>query len=184
LAISREKKEQQVENLKEKFGSAEVIILTDFRGLSVGEQQELRSRLRDSASDYVVVKNTLTKVALEQANRPIPAEHLTGPTALAFLHEDIAAPAKALLDFAKETGILVIKGGIVGDRIVAAGEVEDLADLPPREVLLAQLIGAIQGPAATLVGVLEAPARELVRTLQAPMQELALTIQAYADQNQ
>lgn len=184
MAVSREKKEQQVADLKQKFGSAEVIILTDFRGLSVSDQQELRSRLRDSASDYVVVKNTLTKIALEQSDRPVPTEYLIGPTALTFLHEDIAAPTKALLDFAKESGVLVIKGGILGDRIVTEEDVKDLADLPPREVLLARLIGAIQGPSATLVSVLEAPASELLRTLQAPMQELALTIQAYADQNQ
>jgi large subunit ribosomal protein L10 len=121
LAVSREKKEQQVEDLKQKLGSAEVVILTDFRGLSVGDQQELRTRLRDSASDYVVVKNTLTKIALEQSDRPVPAAYLTGPTALTFLHEDIAAPTKALLDFAKETGVLVIKGGIVGRPAAARG---------------------------------------------------------------
>ena len=185
MAISREKKEQIVEDLKEKLGDADVIVLTDYRGLSVPQQQALRSKLRDTTAEFHVAKNTLTKIALAESNRPVPEEYLTGPTALTLLPpEDLAGSTKALLDFAKQSGMLVIKGGIVGDRIVGAGDVKKLADLPPREVLLAQLLGAMQGPAANLVRTLQAPASELVRTLQAPMRELAMTIQAYADQNQ
>ncbi|MFQ5855948.1 MAG: 50S ribosomal protein L10 [Anaerolineae bacterium] len=184
MAISRQKKEQMVEDLKEKLGATDVIILTDFRGLSVSEQQALRSKLRDTTAEYQVVKNTLTKIALREINRPVPEEYLTGPTALTLLREDIAGATKALLDFAKQSGVLVIKGGIAGDRIIGADEVKDLANLPPRDMLFAQLIGAIQWPAANLVRSLEAPASELVRTLQAPMRELVLTIQAYADSEQ
>lgn len=184
MAISREKKEQLVEELKAAVGDTEVIILTDFRGLSVPDQQALRNQLRDTGADYRVVKNTLTKIALEGINRPVPEEHLIGPTALTLVREDIAGPTKALLDFAKETDTLAIKGAILGNRVIGVKEVEELADLPPREVLLAQLLGAVQGPAAHLVRALEAPASELVRTLRAPMQELAMTIQAYAEQNQ
>jgi large subunit ribosomal protein L10 len=182
LAISREKKEQIVEDLKEKLGATDVIILTDFRGLSVPDQQELRRRLRDTTAEFKVVKNTLTKLALEEINRPVPDDYLTGPTALALVRDDIASPTKALLDFARQTGTLVIKGGIAGNQVIGADEVKKLANLPPREVLLAQLLGAVQGPAASVVRTLEAPASELVRTLQAPMRELAMTIQAYAEQ--
>lgn len=184
MAISREKKKQLVEDLKQKLDDTEVIILTDFRGLSVSDQQELRVKLRDTSADYQVVKNTLTKIALEAIDRPVPEEQLEGPTALALLGDDISGPTKVLLDFAKETGVLHVKGGIIGGRLINAKEVEDLADLPPLETLLAQVIGALQGPASKLVGVLEAPASELVRTLQAPQRELALTLQAYADQQQ
>lgn len=184
MAISRQQKEQIVEDLKAKLDATDVVILTDFRGLSVSQQQILRSRLRETTAEFQVAKNTLTKIALQEINRPVPEEYLTGPTALALLADDIAGPTKALLDFAKESGALVIKGGIVGTRIIAADEVKKLANLPPREILLAQLLGAIQGPAANLVRTLEAPASELVRTLQAPMRELAMTIQAYADQQQ
>ncbi len=182
MAISREKKEQIVEDLKEKLGATDVIILTDFRGLSVPDQQELRRRLRDTTAEFKVVKNTLTKLALEEINRPVPDDYLTGPTALALVRDDIASPTKALLDFARQTGTLVIKGGIAGNQVIGADEVKKLANLPPREVLLAQLLGAVQGPAASVVRTLEAPASELVRTLQAPMRELAMTIQAYAEQ--
>jgi len=182
LAISREKKEQIVEDLKEKLGATDVISLTDCRGPSVPDQQELRRRLRDTTAEFKVVKNTLTKLALEEINRPVPDDYLTGPTALALVRDDIASPTKALLDFARQTGTLVIKGGIAGNQVIGADEVKKLANLPPREVLLAQLLGAVQGPAASVVRTLEAPASELVRTLQAPMRELAMTIQAYAEQ--
>lgn len=184
MAITRQEKEQIVEDLKQKLQAAEVIILTDYRGLSVPAQQELRSKLRDVTAEYYVVKNTLTRIALKETNRPVPDDLLTGPTALALLQDDIAGSTKVLLDFARDSGILAIKGGILGDRIVGADDVKDLADLPPREVLLARLLGALQGPAAHLVRTLEAPASELVRTLQAPMRELALTIKAYADSRQ
>lgn len=184
MAISREKKEQLVEDLKQKLGTADVIILTDFRGLSVSAQQELRGKLRDASAEYQVVKNTLTQIALEATDRPVPEEYLIGPTAVALLRGDVASPAKALLDFVKETGLLTIKGGIVGNRIVDAKRVEDLADLPSKETLLAQVIGALQGPTSSLVRVLTAPASDLVRTLEAPQRDLVSTIQAYADQQQ
>lgn len=184
MAISREKKEQIVNNLKEKLKGTEVIVLTDFRGLSVSDQQALRARLRETTAEYQVVKNTLAAIALKEVDRPVPEEYLTGPTAIALLRDDIAGPIKVLQDFAKQTGMLTIKGGILGDRVIDAKEVGELADLPPRETILAQLLSAIQGPASSVVGILEAPASELVRTLQAPMRELALTIQAYADSRQ
>lgn len=181
MALTREKKEQIVEDLKQKLDGPEVIILTEFQGLSVPKQQTLRNELRDTHADYHVVKNTLTKIALKDIGRPVPEQYLLGPTSVTLLWEDIAGPTQTLLDFAKETGTLSIKGGILGDRVIGPEEVEELADLPPREVLLAQLLGAIQGPASSLVRTLEAPAGELARTLQAPLRELAMTIQAYAD---
>ncbi|MFQ5595129.1 MAG: 50S ribosomal protein L10 [Anaerolineae bacterium] len=185
MTISREQKAEIVEDLKERLGNTDVIILTDYRGLSVPQQQALRSKLRDITTEFRVAKNTLTKIALKETNRPVPEEYLTGPTALTLLPpDDIAGPTKALLDFAKQSDMLIIKGGIVGDRIIGADEVKTLADLPPREVLLAQLIAAIQGPAANLVRTLQAPAGDFVSTLQAPMREMAMTIQAYADQQQ
>lgn len=184
MAITREKKEQLVEDLKERLGSTEVVILTDFRGLTVPAQQELRNKLREADSDYQVVKNTLTKIALEQIDRPVPEAYLNGPTALTYLHGDIAGPAKALLDFARDTGELTIKGGILGNRIVDADAVKKLADLPPREILLAQLLGTIQSPGTNLARTLQAPATNLVRTLNAAMRDLMMTMQAYVNQQQ
>ncbi len=184
MPFTRAQKEKFVEELKQKLENTEVVILTDFRGLSVAEQQELRRKLREASAEYKIAKNTLIRLALRDLNRPVPEELLTGPTALTLIHDDIAGPAKALLDFAKEHDTLAIKGGLLGNRAIGREEVEDLAELPPKEVLLAQLIGALQGPAATLVQTLEAPASELVRTLQAPMRELAMTLQAYVDSQQ
>ena len=184
MPFTREQKVKLVEELKQALENTEVVILTDFRGLSVSEQQELRRKLREASAEYRVAKNTLLRLALENLQRPVPEELLTGPTALTLIRDDIAGPTKTLLDFAKEHETLAVKGGLLGDRAIGKEEVEDLAELPPKEVLLAQFIGALQGPAASLVQTLEAPASELVRTLQAPMRELALTLQAYADSQQ
>jgi len=184
LALTREKKRQIVEELTERLKTSQVVILTDYRGLTVQQMQELRSRLRETDSEFQVVKNTLTRIALQRCGKPVPEELLTGPTAALFLHDDIAKPTKALLDFADEVGLPTIKGGLMGSQVLDEEAVKQLAELPTREEILAQLLAAIQGPAANLVQVLEAPAGELLRTLQAPLTELAMTIQAYADKQQ
>jgi len=184
LALTREKKEQIVEDLSRRLTASQVVILTDYRGLTVPQLQDLRNRLRKSGGEYRVVKNTLTRIALRRSGKPVPEEMLFGPTALLFLYNDIAQPTKTLMEFAEETKILTIKGGLLGDQILEEAEVKRLADLPSRDTILAELLNVIQGPAANIVHILEAPANELLRTLQAPLIELVMTIQAYADQRQ
>jgi large subunit ribosomal protein L10 len=114
-----------------------------------------------------VVKNSLLKLALEQSGLPVPEEVMEGPVAVGYCFDEAPPVAKTIMDFAKETDILKIKGGILGPNILDVEGVKGLADLPPREVLLAQLVGAVQGPMSSLVSTLAAPQRELVQVLQA-----------------
>ncbi len=182
MALTREKKEQIVAELATKLETSQVVILTDYRGLTVSQMQDLRGRLGESGGEYRVVKNTLTRLALQQCGKPVPEDLLTGPTAILFLYDEVARPTKTLLDFAAEMSLPTIKGGLLGNQVLGEEEVKRLAELPSREEILAELLGAIQGPAANVVRVLEAPASELLRVLQAPLTELVMTIQAYADQ--
>lgn len=184
MALTREMKQQIIEELTRKLETSQVVIFTDYRGLTVQQMQDLRGRLGETDSEFKVVKNTLTRIALQQCGKPTPEELLTGPTAVLFLHDDIAKPTKTLLDFANEVGLPTVKGGLMGSQVLDEEAVKQLAELPTREEILAQLLAAIQGPAVNLVQVLEAPASELLRTLQAPLTELAMTIQAYANKQQ
>lgn len=167
MAISKEKKTAVVSELTELLKQSQAVILADYRALSVADMSKLRNQLRQQNTTFQVAKNTLTRIALQQAGRPVPEKLLVGPTVLAFLTSEIAGPTKILTDFARMSGgNLTIKGGIVGNSIVDEKGITALATLPPREVLLGQVLGAIQGPLANLVGLLTAPQRELVYILK------------------
>lgn len=167
MAISKEKKQQMVADYVDKVSNSQAVILTDYRGLTVAQMMDLRQRLREVDGRFQVVKNTLLKLALEQANIPVPTAQLEGPVAIGYCAAEVPPVAKALVDFAKESDILEIKGAILGTDILDVAGVQALADLPPREVLLAYLLGAVQGPMSSMVSTLTAPLRELVQVLQA-----------------
>ncbi len=170
LAITREKKEEIVARYVEALSRSKAVFLTDYRGLSVANIQALRAKLREAQGGYMVVKNTLAQIALEKAGWPVPEELLTGPVAISFAYGDVAAIAKLLTEYARETKTLQVKGGIVEGRVLDATQVGAVADLPSREVVMAQLLGLIQQPGARLAGVLNATGSKL-----------AATIKAYAD---
>jgi large subunit ribosomal protein L10 len=181
LAITKQKKQELVETYAEHLANSHAIVLADYRGLTVSQMQALRRQMRQQDTVVQVTKNTLLKIALEQAGMPVPEELLVGPTAIAYLPEDVATAAKALFDFAKDQEALSIKGAMLEGQVLDAEAAKDLRNLPSRATVLAELLGILQGPASELVHILEAPAGELYRTLQAPLRELAQTIQAYAD---
>ena len=181
MAISREKKEQFVELYVEQLTKSQAIVLTDYRGTTVQQIQRLRGQMREHNASVQVVKNSLLELALQQAGLPAPEDYLTGPTAVVYLPEDIATAAKALFDSIKDLENVKVKGAILDGQILDAEGARRLRELPSKTDVLAQLLGAVQGPASELVRTLEAPASELYRTLQAPLRELALTIQSYAD---
>ena len=167
MAISRAQKEQMVADYVEKMGNSQALILTNYRGLSVADMGDLRRKLREVDGVFQVVKNTLFMRALEEVGLPVPPEHMEGPLAVGYCLGDAPPVAKAIMDYAKEMDLLKIKGAILGTNLLDLDGVKGLADLPPREVLLAQLVGAVQGPMGSLVSTLQAPMRELVQVLQA-----------------
>ncbi len=153
--MARPDKAAAVAELTEDFRTATATVLTEYRGLSVTLMKKLRRNL-GSDTKYSVVKNTLTKIAAKEAGFDVPAELLTGPSALAFIKGDAIVAAKSLRDFAKENPFLVIKGGIYEGKNVTAAEIYKLADLESREVLLAKLAGAMKATMANAIRTIDA----------------------------
>lgn len=166
MAITKERKDELVAEYTDLIGRSQALILTEYRGLTMPDLNQVRSRLRTVGGAFHVTKNTLFQLALEKAGYPVPAELFTGPTAVGFCFEDPSAVAKTLVSARRDLEMLVIKGGLMKGLVLSADQVQALADLPPREVVLAQLLGSIQGPLATLAGLLTAPLRELTYILQ------------------
>lgn len=144
-------------------------ILTDYRGLTVAEVTALRKKLRDADAEYHVVKNTLFKIALGGDLPDSLDELLAGPTAVAFARADLVAPTKTVLDFLRDLKKpeIKVKGGWVDGKVFTVEQVTALSKLPPREVLISQLIGTLNGPISQLVGTLDNIVGEFVRTVQA-----------------
>jgi len=151
----------------DKMSRSQVLILADYRGLTVANMTDLRQRLREQNGGFHVIKNSLFALALQESGVEVPPDRLDGPLAVGFSFGDSSPVAKALLDFARETQILQVQGAILSGQFVGAEQVRALADLPPREVLLAQLLGTVQGPMSTLVSTITAPLRELAQVLRA-----------------
>lgn len=159
-------KEASVAELADRFESSTAVLLTEYRGLSVSQLKELRGTLRQDAT-YAVVKNTLTKIAANKAGITAFDDALAGPSAIAFVHGDPVAVAKGLRDFAKANPLLVVKGGYFDGNPLTAAEVEQLADLESREVLLAKLAGAFKASLFQAAYMFNAPLSQAARTVDA-----------------
>src|SRR2546423_1926010 len=172
--MKREQKEQVVDELTQRLKAAESFLVADYRGLTMPQIDELRTRLIESGARFTVVKNTLTRRAAEAAGADALLALLDGPSAIAFLEADgdMVAAAKALADSARETNVLEIRGGIMQGRAVTAEEVETLAKLPPEDVLRGQVLGAIVAPLTALAGLLNAPLQNLVGLIDARIEQL------------
>src|SRR5215471_9196188 len=172
--MKRDQKEQVVEELTARLKAAETLLVADYRGLTMPQIDELRTRLLASGARFTVVKNTLTRRAAEAAGADGLLALLDGPSAIAFLDAegDMVAAAKALADAARETHVLEIRGGIMQGRTMTAAEVESLATLPPVDVLRGQVLGAIVAPLTTLAGLLNAPLQDLVGLIDARIEQL------------
>ena len=164
--MARPDKTAAVAELTEQFNTAAATVLTEYRGLTVKNLKELRRSLGEDAT-YAVTKNTLTTIAAREAGIDGLDESLTGPTAIAFIHGDVATVAKGLRDFAKAHPLLVIKGGVMDGRVLDADAVKKLADLESREVLLAKLAGAMNGNLVKAVGLFAAPLSQAARVMDA-----------------
>jgi len=172
--MKREQKEQVVDELTQRLKAAESFLVADYRGLTMPQIDELRTRLIESGARFTVVKNTLTRRAAEAAGADALLALLDGPSAIAFLEADgdMVAAAKALADSARETNVLEIRGGIMQGRAVTAEEVETLAKLPPEDVLRGQVLGVIVAPLTALAGLLNAPLQNLVGLIDARIEQL------------
>jgi len=170
----RSEKERVVAELAERLRSAETLMVADYRGLTMPEIDELRTRLLEAGARFTVVKNTLTKLAAEAAGTQQVLELIDGPTAIAFLDAegDPVAVAKVLNETARAHDVLVIRGGILEGTVVGDADIKRLATLPPAEVLHAQLAGAVAGPLTMVVGLFTAPLRDLVGVIDARIRQL------------
>jgi large subunit ribosomal protein L10 len=164
----REQKVEQVELLTEKLKKAKVAVLTDYRGLKVSQIQELRGKLRGGDIEYRVVKNTLARRAAEAAGYPALEEEIKGPVAIAFGYDDLGIASRLINEFVRATRLKVeVVGGLVEGRVFSSDQIKQLADLPSRETLIAQLMGTLQSPVAQLVGIMQTPLQQLMGVLEA-----------------
>lgn len=172
--LSREQKEEQVSSLREKVSAANTLVAIDYRGLTVGEANDLRGRLRQAESeiDYRVAKNTIIRRAIEGTHAAGLAGHLAGPTALAFGYEEPSVVAKALFDYAKENESFEIKWGVVDGEVVDTEVLERLAKLPTKQELRGMLAGTLQAPLRNLAGTLNALLSQLRNALEQRQSQL------------
>jgi len=170
----RQDKERIVSELAERLKGSQNLLVADYRGLTMPEIDELRTKLLETGARFSVVKNTLTRLAAEQAGVKELLDLIDGPTAIAFIDAegDPAAAAKILNDTARAHDVLVIRGGLLEGDTVSDVEVKRLATLPPADVLRAQLAGAVAAPLTTIVGLFTAPLRDLVNVLDARIKQL------------
>ena len=169
----RKDKEQVVADLAERLRASDTLILADYRGLSVSELDDVRTKILEHGARFTVVKNTLTKRAAQEAGLETLTTLLDGPTAIAFVGDgDMVGVAKALNETARRTKVLSIKGGILEGAPVEAAQVVELASLPPADVLRGQVLGAIVGPLTSIVSLFAAPLQDFVGLLDARVEQL------------
>jgi large subunit ribosomal protein L10 len=172
--VKKEDKERVVADLTERLKSTETLLVADYRGLTMPQIDELRTKLLEHGARFAVVKNTLTRRAAEAAGSDALLALLEGPTAIAFLESDgdPVAVAKALVDAARETRVLELRGGMLEGRPVEAGEIESLAKLPPLDLLRAQVLGAVTAPLTGILALFTAPLQDLYGLIDARIEQL------------
>jgi large subunit ribosomal protein L10 len=167
----RAHKVEVVAEVKTRIGEATASIVSEYRGLTTTELAELRESLSAVGGDYRIFKNTLVRLAIDGGDYQPLSEYLSGPSALTFVQGDISAVAKALRDFSRANPLLVIKGGLADGSLLSSGDLAALADLPPREVLLARLAGALAAPMQQMAGLLQALPRNMAYGIAALIEQ-------------
>jgi large subunit ribosomal protein L10 len=170
LAITRERKDELVSQYSDWAKRSKAMIVTQYTGLPMKQMDLLRNRMREVGGEFHVVKNTLGRIAFEEAGLPLPEAYFEGSTAVSFAFSDPPAMAKALTEFARTSDFIKIKGGYLGEQAIDADQVKALADLPPLPVMRAQLLGTIM-----------APASRIARTIAEPGRMIAAVVKAYVD---
>jgi large subunit ribosomal protein L10 len=171
MNAQRTHKVEVVDEVKTRVSAATASIVSEYRGLTTSELAELRGSLAAAGGDYRIFKNTLVRLAISGGEYQPLSEYLNGPTALTFVQGDISAVAKALRDFSRNNPLLVIKGGLADGSLLSPGDLAALADLPPRDVLLARLAGALAAPMQQMAGLLQALPRNMAYGLSALIEQ-------------
>ncbi|GBR75438.1 50S ribosomal protein L10 [Candidatus Termititenax persephonae] len=162
----KESKKILVEEIKQKISAADLIMFSQYKGLTVADDHELRRSIHSVQGEYCVYKNTLVALAFKDLQIPVDEKQLTGPTAYIFAKEPVA-PAKALAVFCKEHDSVTVKGGVFQKQAIGAADIKELAALPSQKDLLAKLVYLLQSPITGLVNVVQGPLRKLVYALNA-----------------
>src|SRR5579871_2286331 len=172
--MDRNEKQEVVDDLTARLKAADTLIVADYRGLTMPQIDALREKLVEHGARFTVVKNTLTRRAAQAAGQEALLALLEGPSAIAFIEADgdMVAVAKALADSARDTKVLAIRGGLMSGKTISADDVEELAKLPPVDVLRGQVLGAIVGPLQSLLGLINAPLQNLVGLIDARIEQL------------
>src|SRR5438552_5424957 len=166
------RKRQMVKEMQQLFSDSQVLIFTDYRGLSVSDITNLRRQLREKGVEYHVTKNTLTTLAADKAGLEEISKLLDGPTAIAFVHDDIPGAAKVLADFVRTSRILQIRGGLMGRTVMNADQVSDLQKILSRDQYIAKMMGSLQSPISGMVGALTGVIRNFMNVMQARVDQL------------
>lgn len=172
MAISKERKNELVAQYAEWLKNSKAVVITEYSGLTMKQLDDLRSKTRDAGGEFHIVKNTLGRVAFQQAGLKIPEGFLEGSTAVAFAFQDAPAMAKTITEFARTSDFVKVKGGYLTGNPIQAEDVKALSELPPLPVMRARVLG-----------VLMAPASQLVRTIAEPARQVATVLKAYADKD-
>lgn len=167
IKLNKEEKKQVVSELQDKFGKAKGIVFTDYRGLNVEEISSLRNSLRSAALEYKVIKNTLARIAAEGTPVDAAREIMSGPIGIAVGFDDPVLLVKKVLEFSKSNEKLEIKGGIIEGGLCSSEQIKAISALPPREVQLSMLVGAMQSPLSKLAGLLNSTVVQLAYALEA-----------------
>ncbi|HSQ25983.1 MAG TPA: 50S ribosomal protein L10 [Anaerolineales bacterium] len=172
MAISKERKNELVAQYVEWLKNSQAVVITEYSGLTMKQLDDLRTKTRDAGGEFHIVKNTLGRVAFQQAGLKIPEGFLEGSTAVAFAFQDAPAMAKTITEFARTSDFVKVKGGYLTGNPIQAEDVKALSELPPLPVMRARVLG-----------VLLAPASQLVRTIAEPARQVATVLKAYADKD-
>ncbi len=167
MAVSKERKADILEEYRSWLSASRAMFLAEYTGVSMKQLDDLRANLREIGAEFHIIKNTLGKLAFEEAGLEVDDSWFTGSTAVGFAFEDSPGAAKALSDFAGQVEFIKIKGGFLGDKALTSQDVKALADLPPLPVVRAQLLGVLQAPASRLLRTLAEPGRQIAAVLQA-----------------
>ena len=167
MAISKQRKDDLLAQYEQLIQDSRALFLAEYKGLNVKKLQELRTEVRKVDGYFAITKNTLMKIALDQGDGPVPADILNGQMASGFALGEIPALAKVLVDFSDKEENFVIRGGIMGQAMLSADQIESLARLPSLEQLRGQLLGVISGPARNLAGTVAAGMRQVINVIDA-----------------